>query len=541
MSLFRTRLANLAATSKPERWLFVAFDQLSATLGPLRAAAGGRTGIIMCETTWRPKQRAYHQQKLALVLANQRQFAIEQASRGVPVRYLMGTDDYATMLRAEGLKVGPIEVMEPAERELRTNLEPLIEGGHIRPIANPFWLSSEADFHESQGERWRWRMDRFYRHMRLKKNLLIDEAGKPLGGKWSHDAANRKRWPGTPTAPTRPVFEHDEIDQEVFALVRDRFGHHPGRLTPETLPTTQAHAEALWAFALEQCLANFGAFEDAMTVTDPHLFHTNISQVLNLGRLSAARIVEDVAELDAPLNSQEGFIRQVLGWREFVRHVHRETDGFRQIDERAQVAPEPGAFQSQEAPSFLGSEEPLPPAFWGQDSGLKCLDHVVEEVWDHGYTHHINRLMVLANWATLLDVSPRALSDWFWVAFIDAFDWVVEPNVIGMGTFGVGELMTTKPYISGSGYLNKMGDYCKSCQFSAGKTCPMTPMYWAFLNRHRPKLAGNVRLALPLASAAKRTDDRQLEDERIARLVMTRLREGNAIGPQDFEVGPTHG
>ena len=540
MQQFLNRLRALAPTHTPKGWLFVGYDQLSVAHGPLSRRPDGQLGIVLCETTWRPKQRPYHQQKLALVLANQRHFALEQAERGIPVRYLTGSEDYASMLSPTAEVIGPIDVMEPAEREMRVNLEPLVASKAIRPISNPLWLSTRADFVESQGDKWRWRMDRFYKHMRRKMGLMLTNTGAPLGGKWSHDAANRKPWKGEPAAPSRPHFESDEIDREVYELVRTRFGHHPGQLTPDALPTTKADATALWRFALGHCLTNFGAYEDAMNTEETYLFHTNISQLLNLGRLSAAQVITDVMDLDIPLNSKEGFIRQIIGWREFVRHVHRETDGFRQIPQSARRNHQPPSDPPDDTPSFLGADRPLPATFWQANSGLNCLDHVVTEVWQHGYTHHINRLMVLANWATLLDVSPRALSDWFWVAFVDAYDWVVEPNVIGMGTFAVGELMTTKPYISGASYINKMSNYCQLCQFSPGKTCPMTPMYWAFLERHRETLTGNVRLALPLASAAKRSPERRADDLRIAHKTMSLLAEGKTITPAQFEQRSQH-
>ena len=198
---------------------------------------------------------------------------------------------------------------------------------------------------------------------------------------------------------------------------------------------------------------------------------------MNLHRLLPRRVIGDALKLPLELASQEGFLRQILGWREFVRHVHRETEGFAELE-------------------LLGGQEPLPAAYWGKASGLACLDRVVADVWQEGYSHHITRLMILCNLATLLDISPRELSDWFWVAYIDAFDWVVEPNVLAMGTFGVGDVMTTKPYVSGSAYIDRMSDYCQGCAFDPKSTCPITPMYWAFLERHRERLLGNPRMGI---------------------------------------------
>jgi deoxyribodipyrimidine photolyase-related protein len=229
-------------------------------------------------------------------------------------------------------------------------------------------------------------------------------------------------------------------------------------------------------------------------------------------------VVDEAAALDIPLASREGFIRQVLGWREFVRHVHEVTDGFRAVP-----------------PGPLQAARPLPPAFWGTRSGLACLDHVVADVWREGWSHHITRLMVLSNLATLLDVSPRELTDWFWVAYVDAFDWVVEPNVLGMGTYAVGGVMTTKPYVSGAAYIDRMSDYCRHCAFDPKRTCPVTRLYWAFLARHESALAGNVRMAMPLRSLGRRRAAERADDRRTVEHVFDTLSRGRALdepGPE---------
>jgi deoxyribodipyrimidine photolyase-related protein len=248
------------------------------------------------------------------------------------------------------------------------------------------------------------------------------------------------------------------------------------------------------------------------------------------------RIVDDVVALDLPHASTEGFIRQILGWREFVHRVHVATDGFRNG---------PGCDPAG-APSLLGADLPVPPAFWppswgGAPSGLRCLDSVVHDVWAEGYSHHITRLMVLANIGALLDVSPRALTDWFWVAYVDAYDWVVEPNVLGMGTFAVGDVMTTKPYIAGAAYIDRMSDFCGPCAFSPKKPasdggCPLTPMYWAYLQRHEPALKGNERLKLPLASSRKRSDVDRASSERVYQITRRALQGGERLQPASFAV-----
>lgn len=200
---------------------------------------------------------------------------------------------------------------------------------------------------------------------------------------------------------------------------------------------------------------------------------------------------------------------------------------------------EPGSKDAPASPSHLEADRPLPPVFWGEPSGLHCLDQVVEDVWETGYGHHVTRLMVLANLATLLDVSPRELTDWFWVAYTDAYDWVVEPNVLGMGTFAAGDLMTTKPYVSGSAYLDRMSDYCGGCAFTPGKDCPITSLYWAFLDRCRERLTGHPRMRLPLTSLAKRGEERRRLDREAFERVSETLNAGRSLIAAGTPLRPT--
>jgi deoxyribodipyrimidine photolyase-related protein len=296
-----------------------------------------------------------------------------------------------------------------------------------------------------------------------------------------------------------------------------------------------------------------------MSTRSRGLFHTRVSPLLNVSRLLPATLVADVAADDAiPLASREGFVRQILGWREYVRHVHEVTDGFRvdpRTGERAPTLPGPGDggyaawrgepwhLESARAQhgdggslvSYLGASLGVPPAYWGARSGLECLDRVVEAVWAEGWSHHITRLMVLSNIAMLLDVSPRELSDWFWVAYADAYDWVVEPNVHGMGTFGLGPLFTTKPYVAGSGYIHRLSDYCEGCRFDPKTTCPLTPMYWAYLGRHRSALAAVPRMTLPLRAESRRTAEQKAHDRAVYEKTRDKLARGEELSIDEDE------
>jgi deoxyribodipyrimidine photolyase-related protein len=540
MGAFREALDARRVDAGGRRWLFVPYDQLTDAVGPLSRAGPREVGIVLVECPAKAARRPYHKQKLALVLTSLRHFALEQAARGMAVRHVVSSS-YAAGLAAQS-DLGPIDVMRPAERELRVELAPLFASGALRELPHEGWLTTTGDFRAAAGKAWR--MDAFYRHVRSRLGVLMVD-GKPAGGRLSFDGENRKPWRGQPPAPAVPTFPVDAITREVCALVTGTMGDHPGHLTPEALPATRADVEALWAWAKASCLPRFGPFEDAMSTRSRNLFHTRISPLLNLARLTPQRVLADVLAMDLPLASQEGFIRQVLGWREFVRHVHEATDGFRVVRGQRQPCARPRAgggdgvvdvdpsahADGGSCVSLLGASDPLPPAFWGAPSGLRCLDDVVKNVWQDGTSHHITRLMVLSNIATLLDVSPRELTDWFWAAYVDAYEWVVEPNVLGMGTFAAGDVMTTKPYIAGAAYIDRMSDYCQTCRFDPKTTCPLTPMYWAFLGRHREPLSRVERMKLPMASEAKRTPEQRGRDAATFERVRSTLARGEELPP----------
>ncbi len=496
-----TKLRAASPSWGPRTWAFVAYDQLNSDLGLLASLPPEEVGIVLVESTWKASQRLVHKQKLGLILTAQRHFALEQAERGVAVRYIFTGRPYDEVLRGVADELGPLHCVVAAERELRQLLMPLVNEGLLVEHQHGGWLTTRKDFAAAMRGKKRWRMDGFYRYIRRRYDILMDDTGHPIGGKLSHDADNRLPWRGEPPAPEPPVFPVDDITAEVVTLIEERFSHHPGQLRPERLAARLDDVERLWKWTQAHCLTLFGPYEDAMSTRSTQLFHGRLSGLINLHRLLPRRLLDDVLSLNLPINSKEGFVRQLLGWREFVRHVHAETDGLRVLP----ASMPSGTHAMVRSEPALNAAEPLPPVYWSGDSGLNCLDHVVQEVWREGYSHHINRLMVLANWGTLLGIDPEALSDWFWVAFEDAFDWVVEPNVLGMGTYALGDLMVTKPYISGSAYISKMSDYCDTCQFHPKKTCPMTHLYWSFLQRNEAVLSGNPRMSIVMAALRKRS------------------------------------
>jgi deoxyribodipyrimidine photolyase-related protein len=535
-------------------WVLALPDQLTNEVGPL--ASDPQAGVLLVESDEWMSRRPNHRQRLALLLLNAREFADECRAAGRAVHCERGAAPMVELVRSAHRSLapaGPIVCMQPAEREMRAELEPLVAEGLLRFVPHEGWMTSPDDL--GPMPKGGWRMDAFYRRVRKRLGIMVDASGRPEGGAWSFDAENRERWDGVPAAPEPPVFAMTPRRAEVQRELNERFAHHPGTVDVCALPATLEDTHALWAWALRDCLPHFGPFEDAMSTRSRGLFHSRISPVLNLLRILPARLVKDVLALDIPLACREGFVRQVIGWREFVHHIHDATDGFRSGVGRSTgpVAARPGDggfarwsgrawSPSVRAPDEVdggarpswaakdgGGTTPIPPAFWGAPSGLRCLDQVVEGVWAESWSHHITRLMVLGNLATLLEVDPRELADWFWVAYMDAWDWVVEPNVLGMATYSAGDVMTTKPYVCGSAYIRKMGDFCDGCRFQPGTTCPITPMYWAFLSRHEASLRENPRMSLVMGSVRKRSADQRRGDERVASIVRELLVHGKPI------------
>ena len=505
--------------ASPIRWRYVPHDQLHLALDPWSGEPAEQTGLVLIESVKRGRSRPYHKQKLAFVLANLRSFVLEAQAAGHPVLHLTTEGDFSEALSSLS-HLGPLHVLRPAERELRLELSPMLEAGSLIEHPHPGWLTPREWFLDEVGAEPPFRMSPLYKRFRRESGALMD-GDAPEGGKFSFDAENRQPWKGTPSAPAAPRFERTEVDLEVEALVEEIFAEHPGQVDLGALPTTRE--QALEALRLvDSVLGPFGPFEDAMSSKSRGLFHSRMASALNVHRVLPRELLELVLESEAPLNSREGFVRQLI-WREYVHHVHEVTDGFRSLTlERAPTARrdagwfgEGGASDTKDKelhPNRLRQLRELPRAYWEADSGLECLDATVRSVMEEGWTHHIPRLMVLGNIASLLDVEPRQLTDWFHAAFVDAYDWVVEPNVLGMGTFAVGEAMMTKPYVSGTPYIKKMSDHCEDCELDPKSTCPLSKLYWAFLARHQDAFEGNHRMSMPLRSMQKRSEEQRSAD-----------------------------
>ena len=520
-----------------QRWVWLSYDQLNLAFLERLKSDGDELGVILIESSLKGRSMPFHQQKLAFLLSNQRHFALEVQAQGIPVHFVSTDGSFSDALQHLG-DFGVINSFHHAERSLRSSVATLVDEGKVVLHPHPGWLTRREWFESSVGTEAPFRMDKFYRKVRKETGWLMED-GKPVGGKYSFDAENRFPWKGEDQPPAAPIYSLDELDDEVTELVQRVFGDHPGHVDLSTVPTSKEDATQALAFAL-QCLPHFGRYEDAMTEKSVGLFHSRLASLTNLHRVLPAQIVEAILNEQAPLNSVEGFLRQMI-WREYVHHVHDVTDGFRSLDVQRSSAQRGARWKNASADNesghanFLQQHEPLPQAYWGSASGLRCLDACVEPVMDEGWTHHIPRLMVLSNVANLLDVNPRELTDWFHAAFIDAYDWVVEPNVLGMGTFALGTAMMTKPYVAGSAYINRMSDHCKSCAFHPKKNCPMTRLYWAYLARHGEAFEGNHRMSMTLRNVQRRSPEEQALDAATFQHVKQVLAEGGTLRPEGVE------
>lgn len=543
------------AISRP--WIFIPYDRLNDRLALLVDRPDA--GLILVESHAKGRNRPYHRKKVILVLSNQRHFALEQLAKDRQVIYLNAPESFGEQLRAAQERFGlqAILTTSPAERELRKDLEVSeAQGLRLEYLPDTAWLSTQGDWDHVFGKAGRGRqylMERFYRHMRQTSRLLMEPDGSFCGGKLSFDEQDRERYRGQVPVPQRPSFPPDVITVEVMAMI--------DRLTPDTLgsadgfdlPVTADEVATLWRFVLQRLLPFFGPYEDAMDADEPVLFHSAMSALLNLSRLLPGEMVRDVEGQyragKIPLASAEGFIRQILGWREFVRHLHTATDGFRTLEQRPDPTGNrtanayshmlvkeinPAAPDLPATPSALDAHLPLPPVYWGQRSGMFCMDTVVAQVMATGWSHHITRLMILSNLAVLCGFSPRELTDWFWVSYIDAYDWVVETNVLGMSTFADGGLTATKPYVSGAAYINRMSNYCGRCALDPKKatgqgSCPFTALYWSFLERHSALLASNQRMRMPYSTLNKKSASERLALRERAERAIEQLERGEIV------------
>lgn len=451
----------------------------------------------------------HHAQKILAIFAAMRRFADQLRAAGHRVSYLaIDAPDNCQSLTAnlDALlarhAAGTLEYQAPDEWRLDQQLRQYAaqQSIPVHCVDSAHFLTGRDEVARFFGSRKRWTMELFYRHMRQHHGVLLEPDGQPLGGRWSFDAENRKAWRGDPPEPPdlRPCHDHSALWQTISTAGVGSFGDPNAQALRWPLDRDEA-LQQLEAF-VKYGLPHFGDYQDAISAQAPRLFHSLLSFALNVKMLGPAEVIARVEAAgrdgQAPLAAVEGFIRQILGWREYVRGVY--------------WAQMPGYADS----NALGHTRPLPDWFWTGNTRMACVRSAIKLSLANAHAHHIQRLMVIGNFALLAGLDPQALHRWYLGIYIDAFEWVELPNTLGMSQFADGGLLATKPYVSAAAYLHRMGDHCGQCPYrrdllTGAKACPFNALYWDFLDRHADTLGRNPRLAMPYRQLARMPESRR--------------------------------
>ncbi len=477
--------------------ILVLGDQLTLSSPALADADPAQDCVLMIEAPGESTAVWSHKARIALFLSAMRHFAQALQADGWPLDYVaLDADEPASFgerLRSALKRLRPrsLRWIEAGDWQMQQTIVDLCNEEGVAPctLDDTHFLCSRADFARwARGKR-ELRMEFFYREMRRKHRVLM-EGDAPAGGQWNFDADNRSAYPkrsGPGLIPVPAGFAPDELTQQVFTLVERHFAGHPGSLAQFRWPVTRAQAlQALQVF-IDTRLIQFGKYQDAMWTDTPTGWHSLLSPALNLHLIDPREVVAAAEQAwrdgRVPLADAEGFIRQILGWREFIRGVYwLDMPAMREANHYAH-------------------QHKLPEWFWTGDTEMACLRDCLRQTLDYGYAHHIQRLMVIGNFATLAQLSPRQVEDWFLAVYVDAIEWVELPNTAGMALHACGPRFTSKPYIASGAYIQRQSNYCSGCKYdpatrTGGDACPFTTLYWQFIDRHQPTLAANPRTAL---------------------------------------------
>lgn len=510
------------------RLVLVLGDQLDAKARVLETLDPKQDAVWMAEVAEEATHVWCHRRRIAAFFAAMRHFRDELEERGVRVLYTELPAEprrdrgvgFAALLARDLARLEPqqLAVTQPGDWRVLESLREAVRTSDVELELHEdrHFFCGLDEFDAWAGGRRQLLLESFYRRLRKSRDVLMTKGGEPVGGRWNFDEANRQAFdregPGKVRAPRR--FTPDETTGRVLDLVGKRFADHPGRLEGFDLPVRRADARAALRDFVRHRLPRFGTWEDAMWEGESFLYHSRLSFVLNVKLLDPRESVEAAVEAyeagDAPLNAVEGFVRQVLGWREFVRGIY-----WRFMPEYADR-------------NALGCEDrDVPRAYWDGATDMACVRDAMRSVIEHGYAHHIQRLMVLGLFAQLLGVHPRRFHDWHMAMYLDAVDWVSLPNALGMSQYGDGGVVGTKPYCASGAYVSRMSNHCRGCRYDPKKAagedaCPLTTLYWDFLARHRARFAKNPRMGFQVRNLerkskaelrAVRSGARELRDE----------------------------
>ncbi|MBU0727026.1 MAG: cryptochrome/photolyase family protein [Alphaproteobacteria bacterium] len=474
--------------------ILVLGDQLTPGLSSLAAGDPARDLVLMAELQDEASYVRHHKKKIAFLFSAMRHFAGELRGLGWRVAYgaldAPGNQGSFTGQLAEAVaRHQPERIIVTEAGEWRVaRMQEGWQGHFALPVdilPDTRFLCAPEAFRDWAAGRKQLRMEYFYRDMRRRTGLLM-EGDQPAGGKWNFDAENRKPAALDLFMPRPVQHQPDAITQEVLALVAARFDTHFGDLSPFWFAVTRADAEAAFTAFVTQALPRFGDYQDAMLSGEPFLYHAVIAQYLNCGLLDPLRVCREVEAAwragAVPLNAAEGFIRQIIGWREYVRGIYwLKMPGY-------------------ETSNFFCHTRPLPDFYWTAETGMACVREAVTQTRQQAYAHHIQRLMVTGNFALLAGIDPHELHLWYLSVYADAYEWVELPNTVGMSQFADGGLLASKPYAASGAYINRMSNYCGTCRYdvkqrTGPEACPFNALYWDFIARNRDRIATNPRMA----------------------------------------------
>ena len=480
-----------------KRLLLVLGDQLNPDSALLDDFDPACDRLWMAEVADEAQRVPSSKPRVAMFLAAMRQFADSIRQRGWPIDYLrLGEHSHASLVAAlqsaiDQNRPAKVGFVMPGEWRLRQALRAAIEEAGVECVEYPdrHFYCAPDEFADWARGRKQYRMEHFYRRMRRLHGVLMEDETNPVGGSWNFDAKNRgsfgRQGPGQLPTPRR--FLPDAVTESALRDVQQYFPQHTGSLEDFDWPLTPEQAEQALDDFVEHRLAEFGRYQDAMWTDQPWLYHARLSAALNLKLISPRKVVgaavRALQEERVPIEAVEGFVRQILGWREYVRGVY-----WLRMPEFAED-------------NALDHQAPLPWLYWSGETEASCLKQSVDQTLRYGYAHHIQRLMVLGNFALLLGVAPSSIHRWFLAVYVDAVEWVELPNVLGMSQYADDGQMVSKPYVASGAYIKRMSNYCQHCRFdpaqAVGETaCPFTTLYWDFLDRHQARFSNHPRTAL---------------------------------------------
>ena len=483
-------------------------DQLSDELASLRHAVPGQDVILLGELSSEATSVRHHKQKIVLIFSAMRHFAKQKQEEGFEVHYQYydhdkGAADFETLLTNTVEQTGLTDIAMTKASEYRVlqwqEQFAVQHNGKVSLYDDDRFLATKADFTAWAAGKKQLRMEFFYREMRKKYNILLEDM-KPVGGQWNYDSENRKPPKSGLHIPEKTRHAPDEITKNVIELVSSYFSDHFGTVDAFDMAVTRDQALRVFDDFITQRLTNFGTYQDAMIENEPFMYHAHIGAYLNIGLLTPLEVIKrvELCYLDgsAPLNAVEGFIRQILGWREYIRGIYWH------------FMPD---YQDSNA---LNATKPLPSFFWDGKTRMNCLSQAIGQTQKYAYAHHIQRLMVIGNFSLLAGLAPSHVNEWFHIVYSDAFEWVEMPNVSGMVLYADDGIVASKPYAAGGNYIDKMSNYCKGCHYKVkektGDTaCPFNYLYWDFLLRHEQALRANPRLGMIYRTADKMADEKK--------------------------------